>query len=125
MPRRSSGWIWAGRIVFAVLIAAVAVYLLVVGADQADRFAAGAGLVVALLALGAPYLLPVAGGAPMPEPDRVEDTGHANATGGGRAVTGADVTDDSGPAHVARSGDATADGPGSSAVTGVVRRPRP
>ncbi|MEV4138298.1 hypothetical protein AB0J72_39790 [Dactylosporangium sp. NPDC049742] len=99
------------------------VYLVVVGADEADRFVAGAGLVVALLALGAPYLLPVAEEtAQMPEPDRVEDTGNANATNGGQANTGADITRDGGPVQVVRSGDATTDGPGSTANTGTPPR---
>ncbi|MDG6103918.1 hypothetical protein Daura_23635 [Dactylosporangium aurantiacum] len=102
------------------------VYLVLAGPDEANQFAAGAGLVVALLALAAPYLLPVAGGAaPMLEPDRAEDTGNARAAAGGQANTGADITGDGGPAQVVRSGDATADGPGSTANTGIVRRPRP
>ncbi|MFF5235554.1 hypothetical protein [Dactylosporangium sp. NPDC000521] len=105
-------------------MATVVVYLAAVGADEANKVVGIAGLVVALLALGAPYLLPVAGGAPVPELDRVEDTGNAEARGGGQATTGADITGDSGPVHVVRSGDAAADGPGSTATTGVVRRPR-
>ena len=125
MPRRSQRWIWAGRIVFGVLVAAVMAYLATVGLDKADKLASGIGAIVAVLSLGAPYLLPPPGGTPMPEPDRVEDTGKAAATGGGRANTGVDVTADSGPAQVLRSGDATADGTGSTANTGVVRRPRP
>jgi hypothetical protein len=114
-----------GRIVFGVLTAVLVAYLAVVGLDKADKVASCVGVVVALLALGAPYLLPLPGGTPMPDPDRVEDSGKAKATRGGRATTGVDVTGDSGPAQVIRSGDATADGPGSTATTGIVRRPRP
>ncbi|MGI5183897.1 hypothetical protein ACQEVZ_47345 [Dactylosporangium sp. CA-152071] len=102
----------------------VSVYLVVVGPGEADAFISVAGLVVALLALGAPYLLPVAGGASMSDPDHVEDTGDAEATGGGQAVTGADLTGDGGPVRVVRSGDAVAEGTGSSAISGVVRRSR-
>jgi hypothetical protein len=125
MPRRRPRWIWAGRIVFGVLAAAVVAYLATVGLDKADKLASSIGAVLALLALGAPYLLPPPGCTPMPDPDRVEDSGNANATGGGQATTGVDVTGDSGPAQVIRSGDATAAGPGSMANTGIVRRPRP
>ncbi|MEV0695053.1 hypothetical protein [Streptomyces sp. NPDC050388] len=49
------------------------------------------------------------------------DTGNAKATGGGRASTGVRRPQDagSGPVRAERTGDATADGPGSSASTGV------
>jgi len=124
MPRRSPRWIWAGRIVFVALVAALVIYLAVVGQDKADKLASSIGAVAALLALGAPYL-PTQGGKPMPEPDRVEDTGDAEATAGGQATTGADLVGDGGPVEVVRSGDATADGPGSTATSGIVRRPRP
>jgi hypothetical protein len=127
MPRRSQRWIWGGRAVFGAVVAGLAVYLTVVGLDEADKIASGIGVIVALLALGAPYLLPPpqTGGASMPDPDRVEDSGAAKATRGGQANTGADVTGDSGPAQVTRSGDATADGSGSVANTGVQRRRGP
>ena len=125
MPRRSPRWIWAGRIAFGVLAVGLVAYLAVVGLDKADKLASCVGAVVALLALATPYLLPPPEGAPMADPDRVEDSGTAKATGGGQATTGVDITGDSGPAQVIRSGDATADGPGSTATTGVVRRPRP
>lgn len=127
MPRRSQRWIWAGRVGFGVVVAALAAYLAAVGLDKADKLASGIGAVLALLALGVPYLLPPPqpGGTPMPGPDRVEDSGKATATAGGQANTGVDVAGDGGPAQVTRSGDATADGPGSVANTGVQRRPRP
>ncbi|MFE7128289.1 hypothetical protein [Streptomyces sp. NPDC057617] len=49
------------------------------------------------------------------------DTGTAKATGGGRATTGVRRPQGtgSGPVRAERTGDATADGPGSSASTGV------
>lgn len=62
--------------------------------------------------------------AEQPDLDRVTDSGVAIARGGGRAVTGADITGDSGPVRVTRSGDATADGLGSEATSGIVRRSR-
>ncbi|MFF4693492.1 hypothetical protein [Streptomyces sp. NPDC001307] len=51
----------------------------------------------------------------------VVDTGKAKATGGGRAFTGVRRPQDagSGPVQAERTGDATADGPDSSASTGV------
>ncbi|WP_229075820.1 hypothetical protein [Actinoplanes sp. DH11] len=124
MPRRSPRWIWAGRIVFGLVAAGLIAYLVRAGLDDADKLASCAGAVLALSALVAPYLLPPGGREPGPAPHRVEDSGAARATGGGRAVSGAEVTG-GGPVQVARSGDAVADGPGSSAVSGVVRRPEP
>ncbi|MFF4291359.1 hypothetical protein ACFY0R_39610 [Streptomyces sp. NPDC001633] len=50
----------------------------------------------------------------------VVDTGKAKATGGGRASTGVRRPQaGSGPVRAERTGDATVDGPGSSASTGV------
>ena len=125
MPRRGPRWIWAGRIACGVLAAALVAYLAVVGLERADKVASCVAAVVALLALGAPYLLPAPGGTPMPDPDRIEDSGEAKATGGGQATTGADITGDGGPVQVIRSGDATAEGAGSTATTGIVRRSHP
>ncbi|QKW17628.1 hypothetical protein [Verrucosispora sp. NA02020] len=110
-----------------MIVVALVVYLASVGLDKADKVASSIGAVVALLALGAPYLLPPSqsGGVPMLNPDRVEDTGKAKATGGGRANTGLEAAGYDRPAQVTRSGDATADGPGSVANTGIQRGPRP
>ncbi len=115
---------WAGRVVFGVIVVALVVYFAVVGLDEADRVAGSVGAVLALVALGAPYLLPAPGGAPAREPDRVEDTGRGTATGGGRVNTGLQVSGEDRPGLVVRSGDATADGPGSAANTGIQRGPR-
>jgi len=125
MPRRSRRWIWAGRVVFGVLVAGLVGYLVVAGLEKADKVASGVGAVLALMALGAPYLLPPQGGAPMRDPDRVEDTGTAKATGGGQANAGLQTAGGDRPAQVTRSGDATADGPGSVANTGIQRDRRP
>ncbi|MDG4765771.1 hypothetical protein O7632_16940 [Solwaraspora sp. WMMD406] len=118
---------WAGRVAFGVIVAGLVVYLVMVGLDKADKLASSIGAVAALTALAAPYLLPAPGsrGVSMVEPDEVRDTGAARATGGGRANTGVDVVGDDRPARVIRSGNATAHGPGSTANTGVQRRPRP
>jgi hypothetical protein len=58
MPRRRPAWIWVGRVLFAVIVAALVTYLVTVGVDKADKLASTIGAVVVLLALGAPYLLP-------------------------------------------------------------------
>ncbi|MEO3839875.1 hypothetical protein [Streptomyces sp. B22F1] len=58
---------------------------------------------------------------PAPQPGvAAVDTGKARATGGGRASTGVRRPGaGSGPVRVERTGDATAEGPGSSASSGV------
>jgi hypothetical protein len=58
MPHRTRAWIWAGRAAAAVAVIGLAGYLSAVGVDQAGRLAAPIGLVIALAALFAPYLLP-------------------------------------------------------------------
>jgi len=64
MVRRSSGWIWVGRTVAVVMMAGLAGYLYSVGLDKADKLASALGLLVAVFALVAPYLLPA---SPSPE----------------------------------------------------------
>lgn len=59
MPHRTRAWIWAGRAAAVAVVAGLACYVSVAGLDQAGRLAAPAGLVVAVAALFAPYLLPV------------------------------------------------------------------
>ncbi|GAA4607774.1 hypothetical protein BJY16_006502 [Actinoplanes octamycinicus] len=113
---------WVGRGLFGVIVAGLVVYLVAVGLDQADKLASGIGAVLALVALAAPYLFPPASSASVP--DEVRDTGAARASAGGHANTGIDAPGDERAARVTRSGDATADGPGSAANTGVQRRPR-
>ncbi|KOX11560.1 hypothetical protein [Streptomyces sp. NRRL B-3648] len=112
---------------FGVIVVALAVYLVVVGPDKADKLASGISAVVALAALGAPYLLPppLPGRVSMSDPDRVEDTGTARATGGGQANTGLRTPSDDRQAQVTRSGDATANGRGSVANTGINRQREP
>jgi hypothetical protein len=126
MPRRSRRWAWAGRAVFGLVVAGLVGYLVEVGLAKADMVASSISAILALLALGAPYLLPSSPSrdAPVPDPNRVEDTGRANATGGGRANTGLLASNGDRPAQVARSGNATADGPGSVANTGIQHEPR-
>lgn len=127
MPARNKKWVWAGRVAFAVIVTGLVAYLVVVGLEKADKLASAISAVAAIAALAAPYLLPGSGsgGPSRVEPDRVEDSGAARATGGGRANTGVNNEESANrPAQVVRSGDATADGPGSVANTGVLRRLR-
>lgn len=58
VPHRTRGWVWVGRGFAVVVVAGVATYLYVAGVDKADKIASGLSLLVALTALGAPYLLP-------------------------------------------------------------------
>ncbi len=59
---RRSRWIWGGRIAAVTLVAGLAAYLASVGLDKADKLASVLGLLVALAALAAPYLLPPSDG---------------------------------------------------------------
>lgn len=130
---RSTRWVWVGRGVFGATVAGLAVYLVVVGLDEADKLGSSIGGVVAVVALLAPYLLPPARGKEdvvvFDDAESggvvVEDSGDAEATGGGEANTGAEATkDDTGTVRVTRSGKAVASGPGSVANTGVRSDPR-
>jgi hypothetical protein len=58
MPRRGPAWIWSGWVIFIVIVAALVTYLIHVGLDKADKLAGIVGMILALVALGAPYLLP-------------------------------------------------------------------
>lgn len=132
MPRRSSRWVWSGRVLAGLTLVVVGGYLVRVGLEKADKLASSVGLLVAIAALLAPYLLPAPQspivqtvGATMPDADRVEDSGKAEATSGGQANTGLRTSGRSGPAQVTRSGEARADGPGSVANTGIHDQPGP
>jgi len=60
--QRRSAWIWGGRIGAVVVLAGLAAYLASVGLDKADKLASVLGLLVAVAALVAPYLLPSSDG---------------------------------------------------------------
>lgn len=125
MVHRSRGSLRAGRVVFGVLVMGLIVYLVRVGLDDADKVASSIAAVLALVALGAPYLLPSPTNDSPVDIDLAENTGNADATGGGQANTGVDSTDDGRPAQVRQSGDARADGRGTTANSGVWRRSAP
>ncbi|GAA5049274.1 hypothetical protein HNP84_004313 [Thermocatellispora tengchongensis] len=95
MPNRTPGWLWAGRVAAVIIVAGLVVHLVRVGLDEADKVGSAVGVVLALAALLAPYLLPPRG-RPEPEPGParpadpaqiVEDT-----TVGGTTVQVAKVT---------------------------------
>src|SRR5687767_13521182 len=108
------------------------VYLVAVGLDKADKVGSSIGGVVALVALVLPYLLPqhreessVSDEAQASKDVAVEDSGDAEAAGGGEANTGAETIEgETGAVRVTKSGKAVANGPGSVANTGVRRIPR-
>lgn len=119
--RKDRTLIWVGWIVFATVITVMAIYLVSVGLDKADKVASGAALIVGLLALGAPYLLP-----PKAPPPReataviIKNTGAANAGPGSEVVTGLRASASllgGGSITVSGTGDATASD-GGRAVTG-------
>jgi hypothetical protein len=56
---RRSGWIWAGRMAAVLLLAGLGAYLFSMGLDKASMLAGVLGLLVAVGALIAPYLLPL------------------------------------------------------------------
>lgn len=117
---------WAGRVVFGVIVVGLVVYLSLVGLDKADKLGSSIGGVVALVALVAPYLLPARReDSPVADDIVVENSGDAQATGGGQANTGAETPEgDTATIRVTGSGNAVADGSGSEANTGVRRIPR-
>lgn len=83
MPHRSTGWIWAGRAIFAIITTVLVVYLIAVGLDKADKVASSVGGIAALLALAAPYLL-----SPVPAP--LAGVPAVHATGEGAVALGRD-----------------------------------
>lgn len=111
-------WIWGGRFLAALLLVGTGIWMAAVGLDKANMFGGAIGLLVAIAALVAPYLLPVAPSASTTT-SVVEDSGNARATAGGEANTGVRKHVRGRTAQVKSSGDAVADGLGSIANTGV------
>ncbi|MCM4083894.1 hypothetical protein [Paractinoplanes hotanensis] len=59
MILRTSRQIWVGRGIFAIIVTSLTVYLSILGIDKSDKVASCVAAVAAILALGAPYLLPL------------------------------------------------------------------
>jgi hypothetical protein len=74
MPQRSRAWIWVGRAVAGLGVAALAGYLFESGLEKADKLGSAIGALAALAALVAPYLLP-AQERPRP-PEALDRTSH-------------------------------------------------
>ena len=123
--RREKRWVWTGWAVAGLITVALAVYLIVVGWDTANKVITVLLLLVAIATLVAPYLLPVAnpGAAPVLEPIEVEKSGKATASDGGRANTGIETPRVDRPLLAHHTGDAIADGSGSVANTGMRQQP--
>jgi hypothetical protein len=124
VKRRHPLWVWIGRAVFVAVGLALVLYLVRVGLDRADKVASSVGVVFALCALVAPYLLPAPASENEPSTvgsDRAVDTGDAIATDGGYAGTGVQLVGGNRPTHASGTGSARAQGPGSVANTGVRR----
>ncbi len=78
-----------GRIVALVILIGLAAHLTSVGLDRADKLASSIGLLVAVAALVAPYLVPrSSGGNVMPNPYHGEHSGDARVPGGSHAGAG-------------------------------------
>lgn len=58
MSGRRPGWVWGGRAAAAIVVLGLACYLSVVGLSKADALAGVLSLLVAVMALMAPYVLP-------------------------------------------------------------------
>lgn len=56
--RQRRRWVWGGRVIALLALIGLAIYLWQVGLDRADRLASSIGLVVAVAALLAPYVVP-------------------------------------------------------------------
>jgi hypothetical protein len=125
VPRRTTGRLWAGRVAAGLVLVGLAIYLVSVGLDKADKISSCLSLLLAAGLALAPYLLPTAGEEQRRlEPDHIEGTGTPIAEGGATSVTGAQVTEGSGLVRVKDTGDAYASGHGSTAVSGIQRLPR-
>lgn len=129
MPSRSLRWIRTGLVIFAAATAvASVVYLLITafttGLDMADKVGSCISAVASLAALAVAYRSrpSTPGDAPVNDIDVVDNTGDAQASGGGQANAGVITSGSGRPARVRNAGNARADGPGSVASAGAIHR---
>jgi hypothetical protein len=117
MTQNKRKWIWGGRVIAVFLLVGLGILMANMGLTKASALGGAIGLLVAIAALVAPYLIPVPK-APA-NSNVLESTGSANALAGGKANTGVKSKSNPGSGRVSSSGDATADGAGSVANTGI------
>lgn len=117
--RVSRRWKVATGVLGAAGIALTPTYWLLGGPDAGQLVAASVQGATGILALAWAVMAPSAA-APVSE-DSAANTGKAQATAGGTAVTGVrrSAVSSGGSAAAQRTGDATAHGPGSTAATGI------
>jgi hypothetical protein len=74
MTQRNPRFVWISRIIAISVIVGLAIYLIFVGLNAADKLGSAIGAVVALVALLAPYVLPPRGaGAAISPAQHVSD----------------------------------------------------
>lgn len=123
MAHRSRRLVWVGRLVAVLIIAGMVIIMWNVGLTRASALGGAGALLVAVAALFAPYTFPLPRLRGSERPDAViEQSGSATAVEGGKANTGVDTADATGSLRVKGSGDARADGSGSSANTGIQKQ---
>ncbi|MEU4423258.1 hypothetical protein AB0F81_21745 [Actinoplanes sp. NPDC024001] len=116
MPHRRRSWVWPGRVAFAVILLALIGYLVAVGLERADKVASSVAAVLALVALGAPHLLP---SRPAPPPTTAAGTGSVGIGGNNSGAVSTEVSGTAPPPPAVPPGPGvTASGPGSVAVGG-------
>lgn len=76
MPRRTRGWVLAGRVVAGLAVAGLAAWLWAAGLNRSAAVAGPVSAVIALAGLFAPYLLPVCQ-RPAGPPDAARPAGGA------------------------------------------------
>ncbi len=103
----------------ALIILAIGIWMAVVGLETASALGGAIGLLVAIAALFAPYLVPAPPSASASS-SSVKDSGNARATAGGKANSGVRTQSLGGSSRVENSGEAVSDGPDSDANTGLV-----
>jgi hypothetical protein len=80
MLHNNRRWIWCGRLVFLLILISLASYMVAIGPDKASKLGGAIGLLAALCALVAPYLLKM---QPVPAATTVQSSGAGAVAVGG------------------------------------------
>jgi hypothetical protein len=117
--RVSRRWKIAAGVVAVAGIALTPLYWLLGGPDVGQLVAGSVQCATGIIALAWVVFAPPA--TPSVTGDSAVGTGKTEATGGGTAITGVrrPAGAGSGPARAERTGDASANGPGSTAISGI------